>query len=274
MINCEKEIKAYWNEEVKLLQKDVNTLTGHRDSNMKKLKKRLKDNDFPLYKEEINQGSYSMKTIIQHPKNDYDIDVGIVFKEEDLKSKDKNNPLKIRQYITELMGDERFNTQPDCKKNCVRIYYNDGYHIDIPIYKECINSSNELILKLASSDWEESDAKSINKWFKEEKKVKDELKKLVQLMKKWARSRKKWNLPSGLILTILIDEKYTSKDRLDEKFYWTLKSLYKRLEKDKKVSNPTNDDEITSSDKHKKKVDNLTFARVNTDLCTIVSVLS
>ena len=257
MINCEKEIKAYWDKKVKLLQKDVNILTGHRDSNMEKLRKRLKEDDFPLYKEEINQGSYSMKTIIQHPKNDYDIDVGIVFKEEDLKSKGKNNPLKIRQYITDLMKDERFNTQPDCKKNCVRIHYNEGYHIDIPIYKKCTNNSDELILKLASSDWEESDAKSINKWFKEQKKEKSYLKKLVQLMKKWARSRKSWSLPSGLILTILIDEKYVEKIRLDEQFYWTLKSLYDRLNYNKKVYNPTNDDEITSSDKHKKKVENL-----------------
>ena len=257
MINCEKEIKAYWDEKVKLLQRDVKTLTGHRDANMKKLKKRLKEDDFPLYNEEINQGSYSMKTIIQHPKNDYDIDVGIVFKEEDLKSKSKNDPLKIRQYIANLMKDQRFKEQPDCKKNCVRIHYNDGYHIDIPIYKKCINSSDELILKLASSDWEESDAKSINKWFREQKKEKLELKKLVQLTKKWSRSRISWNLPSGLILTILTDEKYVEKTRLDERFYWTLKSLYERLRNDKEVYNPTNNDEITLSEKHKKKVENL-----------------
>ena len=252
MINCEKEIKEYWDEEVKLLQKDVNTLRGHRDSNMKKLKKRLKEDNFPLYKESINQGSYSMKTIIQHPKNDYDIDVGVVFTEEDLKSKGKNDPLKIRQYIAELMQDDRFNKQPDCKKNCVRIHYNDGYHIDIPIYRE-----SETIQELASSKWEKSDPKSINRWFKKQKKEKTELKKLVQLIKKWARSRKNWNLPSGLILTILIDEKYIEKTRLDERFYWTLKSLYERLKNDKKVCNPTNDDEITSSEKHQKKVEKL-----------------
>lgn len=117
-------------------------------------------------------------------------------------------------------------------------------------------------MKLASSEWEESDAKSINKWFKEQKKEKSELKKLVQLMKKWARSRKSWNLPSGLILTILTDEKYVKVTRLDERFYWTLKSLYQRLKNDKKVCNPTNDDEITSSDKHKKKVENL-YDRLN-----------
>ena len=257
MINCEKEIKKYWDEDVKLLQKDVNTLIGHRDSNMKKLKKRLKEDEFPLYKEEINQGSYSMKTIIQHPKNNYDIDVGIVFREEDLKSKGKNKPLEMRKYIAELMEDDRFNEQPKCKKNCVRIYYNDGYHIDIPIYREFKNSSDETIQELASSKWEESDPKSINKWFKKQKKEKNELKRLVQLTKKWARSRSSWNLPSGLILTILIDETYTSKDRVDEKLYWTLKSLYQRLKKDKAVHNPTNDDEITSSENHKKKVENL-----------------
>jgi len=257
MINCETEIKKYWDEEVKLLQKDVTTLTGHRDSNMNKLKQRLNKDNFPLYKEEINQGSYSMKTIIQHPKNDYDIDVGIVFREDDLKSKGKNDPLKIRKYIAELMKDERFNEQPECKKNCVRIHYNDGYHIDIPIYRESKNSSDETIQELASSMWEESDPKSINRWFENQKKEKIELKKLVQLMKKWARSRTNWNLPSGLILTILIDETYTSKDRLDETFYWTLKHLYQRLKTDKTVNNPTNDDEITSSEKHKKKVDNL-----------------
>jgi hypothetical protein len=155
------------------------------------------------------------------------------------------------------MKDDRFNKQPDCKKNCVRIHYNDGYHIDIPIYRESKNDSNETIQELASSEWEESDPKSINIWFKKQKKEKLELRKVVQLTKKWARSRSSWNLPSGLILTILVDETYSSKDRLDEKLYWTLKSLYQRLETDKTVNNPTNNDEITSSDKHKKKVENL-----------------
>jgi len=258
MIDCEKEIKKYWDEEVKLSEDDVGVLRGNRDENIKKLKKRLMDDSFPLHKEEINQGSYSMKTIIQHPRNDYDIDVGIVFKEDDLQKKGKNNPLEIRKYIAEIMKDDRFNKQPDYKKNCVRVYYNDGHHIDMPIYKEYKNE-NKTIQELASSLWEESDPKSINKWFVKRKEEKSELKKIVQLFKKWARSRNSWSLPSGLILTILANEKYVSYySRLDEKFYWTLKALKDRLKYDKKVFNPTNNDEITSSDKHSVKVNNLT----------------
>lgn len=258
MIDCEKEIKKYWDDDVKLLSDKVSILKEHRDTNMSKLKSRLKKDNFPLYKEEINQGSYAMKTIIQHPKNDYDIDVGVIFNEDDLKSKSKNNPLEIRKYIADIMKDDRFNKQPDYIKNCVRVYYNDGHHVDMPIYKEYKDENDKTIQKLASSQWEESEPKAINRWFEKQKKQKKELKKLVQLIKKWSRSRESWNLPSGLILTILTDEKYVSNySRLDEKLYWTLKGLWNKLKYDKKVFNPTNNDEITSTEKHQNKVKNL-----------------
>ena len=118
------------------------------------------------------------------------------------------------------MKDDKFNKQLDYKKNCVRIYYKDGHHVDMPIYKEYKDENDKTIHKLASSEWEESEPKSINRWFKEQKKQKVELKKLVQFIKKWSRSRESWNLPSGLILTILTDEEYTSNyTRLDEKLY-------------------------------------------------------
>ena len=121
------------------------------------------------------------------------------------------------------------------------------------------------IQELASSDWEESDPEAITKWFNKAvvNKSPDEnngkqLRRIVRLLKKWARSRNSWNMPSGLILSILSEECYVSVlNRDDDSFYKTIKAIKNRLYFNKVVNNPTNGKEITSSDKHKNKVQNL-----------------
>jgi len=52
----------------------------------------------------------------------------------------------------------------------------------------------------------------------------------VCLLKKFAGSRKSWNLPSGLILSVLTDEVYRPiENRDDETFYNLMQNIYNRL---------------------------------------------
>ena len=40
----------------------------------------------------------------------------------------------VRQMVYEaVVRDQRFNKSPEKKNKCVRVYYNEGYHIDLPI---------------------------------------------------------------------------------------------------------------------------------------------
>jgi hypothetical protein len=257
LFDCSKEIKEFLDEKVKLSKDDMSDLKEYRDKNLTRLTNGLEKNGDPAYHKFINQGSDAMKTIIQHPDNDYDIDVGIIFKRDDLKGSQNadKTPLDSRKMVCEAMQDDRFNKAPKVLKNCVRVFYKEGHHVDMPVYRTYENENGRVILELAGSEWEESDPEAINRWFKEEKKRKSKLKDIVQLSKKWSKSRDSWNMPSGLIFTILLSENHTNHKRVDEVFYWSLKELRDRLNNDKKVCNPTNCDEITSSEKHLKKVE-------------------
>jgi len=84
MYDCSKELLKFYDKHVKLSAEDQKKLADYRDTNIDRVKKGLKDSAKPSPIKFINQGSYAMDTIIQHPENDYDLDVGILFNKDDL----------------------------------------------------------------------------------------------------------------------------------------------------------------------------------------------
>lgn len=253
MVDCSRELEKYWDEKVKLSQDKYNELMQKRNLQIEKLKTNLSLESLYLQPIEfINQGSYAMKTIIQQD-DEYDIDVGVVFDKVSLDRFDRKEPAYIKNHIGKKLKDERFAKSPSVLKNCVRVYYRDGYHIDMPIFRK-----NGSILELASvKSWEQSNPKHINQWFQSEKSNKPHLKKIVQLLKKWSKSRSDWSIPSGLILSILASECYCYDDRLDKSFYGTLSAMNLRLQRNKNIKIPNTNIVITSAQKHSEKVVNL-----------------
>ena len=253
--DCSSEMAKYHNEKVRLSEADKDKLRGYRDANLDRLKKGLEKNSDPAYKDHILQGSYAMHTLNQHPDNDYDIDVGIIFDREDLKGSQSGDKIALvaRQMVCDAMQDDRFNTPPEVLKNCVRVYYEDGYHVDMPVYRQYEDMYGDIVQELASSDWEESDPEAITEWFNDEVIDKSldiangrQMRRITRLIKKWARSRSSWIMPSGFIISVLVDERYVSKEgRDDEALYETLKAIRNRLSRDKQVYNPVNGDLIS-----------------------------
>ena len=84
MFDCATDILAYHDSEVTLPQTERDAMRDRRDSNRDRLENGLESNENPLPEEYCSQGSYSMKTMTQHPDNDYDIDDGAYFSKEDL----------------------------------------------------------------------------------------------------------------------------------------------------------------------------------------------
>jgi len=249
------EMTKYHNEKVRLPKEEQDKLRGYRDTNLERLEKGLEKNSDPAYKKDIPQGSYAMHTLNQHPDNDYDIDVGIIFDREDLKGSQGGDKtaLATRQMVCNAMQDDRFNTLPEVLKNCVRVYYEEGHHVDMPVYRQYEDENGDTVQELASSDWEESDPETITDWFNDAviKKSPDtangrQMRRVTRLIKKWARSRSSWNMPSGFIISVLVDEKYVAKaGRDDEALYETLKAIRNRLSWNKQVKNPVNGDLIS-----------------------------
>ena len=250
-----KEMTKYHNEKVRLSEEESKKLKGYGDANLERLSKGLDKNGDPTYKDKIPQGSYAMHTINQHPDNDYDIDVGIIFDREDLKGSQgaDKTALDARKMVCNAMQDDRFNTPPEVLKNCVRVYYEEGHHVDMPVYKRYKDDNGDIIQELASSDWEESDPEAITNWYNNAVIDKSpdtangrQMRRVTRLVKKWARSRSSWNMPSGFIISVLVDEKYISKEgRDDEALYETLKAIRNRLLWNKQVYNPVNGDLIS-----------------------------
>lgn len=243
MIDCSKEIGTFYAENVRLSQKQQNEMRQRRKANQDRLKSGLVKKGKPVPGRHIKQGSYAMHTMVlprdADPTPDYDIDDGAVFCREALKGLQGGDmvPHDAREMVRDALDDGSFNTPPKSLKNCVRVFYETGYHVDIPVYREFKDDKEELVLELASSEWRVSDPTELTDWFNSSviDKSTDEtngrqMRRALCLLKKFARSRKSWNLPSGLILSVLADEAYRSVEKRDDDvFYYLMQSIYGRL---------------------------------------------
>lgn len=253
--DCSAEISEYYNEKVKLPESEREKLRGHRKANQDRLKSRLKEISKPMPHKFVKQGSYSMHTMVQHPANDYDIDDGSQFYKSELINSDKSEmtPQQVKEMVRDALKDERFDKQPQILKNCVRVFYKEGHHIDIPVYRTSVNPFGNEICELAGKEWRESDPEEITEWFNSAviEKSPDEnngrqMRRTVCLLKKWSRSRDKWDMPSGIILSVLTDERYVAyKDRDDEALYRAMKAILLRLQSSLHVYLPFNREELT-----------------------------
>lgn len=258
MFDYNKQIQAYHDEKVTIGESSGirKKLRGHREANQNRLKKNLPDSKPVQWFQK--QGSYAHRTMIQMDGNDYDIDDGVVFKKEDLINREGNemSALDVRNMVLDALKDSKFNKEPERLKNCVRVFYNEGHHVDVPAFRVSENFWGSEKIEIASSDWRASNPKQINEWF--DGKVAefrtyrdgkgDQFRRMIRLLKRFARSRPSWNMPSGLILTMLVAETMPNYERDDECFYYLLSALKGRLALNRRVYNQSNtSEELTKS---------------------------
>ena len=243
MINCSKEFGYFHDEHVRLPETERKEMRERRKANQNRLRADLEAKEKPLPKRHVKQGSYAMHTMTQPPDKDptpnYDIDDGAVFDRAALKGPQGGDmtPREARDMVRDALDDGKFNTKPETLKNCVRVHYEAGYHVDIPVYREFEDEAGNTRLELASSEWRKSDPTELTEWFNAAviNKSPDELngrqmRRMVCLLKKFARSRASWNLPSGLIISVLVDENYAPNDgHDDEALHGLMQAIYNRL---------------------------------------------
>src|SRR5688500_13765410 len=150
MKDCNKEIQSYHSDKVKLPRDKCSDLTARRDANRTRLRDGLKKAGDPAPEEFITQGSRAMDTTTQQPENAYDIDDGAVCAADALVGRNvsEKTALDTREMVRDALDDGSFKTKPEVRKNCVRVYYNDGPHVDIPVYRKKKDGTKEP----ASSD--------------------------------------------------------------------------------------------------------------------------
>ena len=140
MYDCSKEFNKFYRTEVVLPETEQNELREKRRLNVKRLKDGLKEyydekgEDYRVAEDRI-QGSMAMHTTVQNDKNDYDIDVGIVFESNNLNGL---GALASRNMVADALKrkTKQFAEDPDVKTSCVRLKYaSTGYHVDFAIFK-------------------------------------------------------------------------------------------------------------------------------------------
>jgi len=265
MFNCHDDMSHFHNEFVRLTIPQRDQLDAHRTANRTRLKDGLAKLKHPTVHHHVPQGSFEMKTINQHPDRDYDLDDGAAFLKTDLVKSDGTAmpPCEAREMVRDAIRDPKFNRAPEVRENCVRVFYEEGYHIDIPVYR--IPDPNQPdSIELSSGDtWRKADPIGVTEWFKDSSKAKSpdlvnggQFRRTTRLFKKYTRSRKAWRLPSGLAISKLTDERYAKFDgRDDEAMANLLKSALQRLEYDLTVKHPVLNEMITTGQADQKMVD-------------------
>jgi hypothetical protein len=245
MYDCSARMVKFHDDEVTLAGPERTDMRERRDTNRKRLRAGLTAQNKPLPIDFFSQGSYAMKTMIQHAEKKYDIDDGVYFERSSLVGSRgaELGALEARQMIRDAVDDGSFKTKPEVKPNCVRILYDAGYHVDLPIYRKISEATifgpPRTYFELASADWKRSDARDVTAWFEAEniKRSLDhendgQMRRICRLTKKFARSRSTWSdqIASGFAVTVLVAECYQGNATSDDQaLYGTFVSIRDRL---------------------------------------------
>lgn len=254
-IDCHSEMTAFHRDNVTLSQKQQTEMRNRRNAGRTRLETGLNLNGHPQPRAVQSQGSYQMRTMAQDDDNDYDIDDGAYFEDDDLTDGDGDaiTPVAARERVCEaLKWDGRLKHEATIKRNCVRQAYPAGYHIDVPVYRivttEDEDGSETEHYELASGDdWVKSDARAVTRWYNNivgelnaGESDGSQMRRITKLTKKFAR-RKPWKLKttSGICITKLVVDNFAySQDRDDKSLRETWKSIKKALDATSAIDHP------------------------------------
>ena len=256
MHSTHNDILSYHDNRVTLHDSDRKEMRERRDTNRQRLTDGLKNEENPTPSEFRSQGSYVHRTMVQQPDKDYDIDDGVYFWKDDLKGPQggDKSPLDAKKMVRTALHDDRFKHEPEVRNNCVRVYYEAGYHVDIPVYRKTKTKNylgeEEIRFEIASTEWKKSDPEGVTNWFNNANKRLSpdatngrQLRRQVRMIKSFARSRESWQsrIASGFMITTLIVEEcyYAKLDREDEALYYTMVGMRDRLNRYLEIAHPT-----------------------------------
>jgi hypothetical protein len=273
MYDLHSKMATFYEHWVRLSNDQRQELAQFRDTNLTRLNTgldRIGEEDNRVYAHPVDhcdQGSYPMHTMTQHPDNDYDIDVAIIFRAGDLPA----DPCDARRHIARAMraSGGGFKTPPEARTNAVTMRYADGRHVDFAVYHQVQDGWGGVTLEHAGPEWKPRNPTDIVDWFCDL--VRDrspqpglgasvrqgQLRRVVCLLKVFAKSRPGWRLPGGLIISALVAECYRGDpQRDDQALHATVAAIYQRLLLSTAVADPIfPNQQLTDKEKHQREVE-------------------
>lgn len=240
MYDFSKPITKFHEDDVRLTNAQRANMRGRRQANLDRIQNGLRELNKPAFCETINQGGYAQKTMTQPPEADqesrYDIDLGVVFEEEDAGS-----PRTTRGWVRDAIARKATNmkNEPETKKKCVRVIYADGYQCDFPVFRRRWTGEGWLYDLSSGDEWVASDPRSMNTWIDNEVSANSpeavgsyQLRRVIRLGKFFAKThanRLNLTFPGGLVATALFIECYVPiLGRDDQSFRETLRAVSRR----------------------------------------------
>lgn len=254
MKDCHRDMIVFHDEHVTLPDAERSEMRLRRDANRERLKNGLERDGEPTPALFRTQGSYAMRTMVQQVDKDYDIDDGVYFDEGRLKGPrgGAKSAGAAKEMVRDALHSALFNTPPEKRKNCVRVYYDAGYHVDVPVYRRRTEESAwqpRTLNELASSDWVCSEPDDVTAWFRRanqtqspDQKNGGQLRRIVRLLKYFARSRASWagRIATGFMITKLVVESYRANaQREDLALLDTMAAIRDRLNLSLVIEDPT-----------------------------------
>ena len=276
MFDCHKHLNTFHDEHVRLNYDAIKQLAEYREINLQRLKAgldNLEEQDNRTYAPPLrhcNQGSYAMHTMIQNAAQDYDLDIAIVFRKNDL----PGSPLAARHHIAAAFNTLglHFKNPPEARTNAVTIWYAEGYHLDFAVYREVAVADEGVVIEHAGAEWSRRDPMEITKWFND--KVRElsppgernqpvaagQLRRIVRWLKACAKVQTKPQ-PGGLLISVMAVESYQpNMERDDVALYNTMVAIWQRGYGNH-VYNPVDCTlELTNRDKYLRQVANFRTA--------------
>jgi hypothetical protein len=140
---------------------------------------------------------------------------GIIVKKDDLPSSALDARNRVKKAMQEGCGN--FAKPPEALTNAVLISYAERHHIDLAIYRTYTDSFGVEIIEHAGCEWTPRDPMDITNWFNDAVVShgasgsfvyveKNQLRRVTCWMKGFSKSREPWDLPAGLILSVLSEK--------------------------------------------------------------------
>jgi hypothetical protein len=270
MFDLHSEIYAFYSEHVRLSTDERKQLREYRDRNIRRLKDGLKKLGYKVPIRTPTQGGYAMRTLTQRPQNnpdvDHDIDVAVIFRQEDLPAGALDARKRVLAGVIE--GGGNFKKDPEARTNAVTVWYQENYHVDLPVFRVRTDAFGQEIIEHAGVSWSPRDPMDITNWFTDivnslspasengATVETHQMRRIVQLLKYFAKSRSSWKLPGGLIISVLVAERYHSDNHRDDlALYETMSSIHRRIQGSSEVYNPVDPtQELTYKDEYVNQV--------------------
>ena len=189
MANCH-ELFSTFNDELKILSSKKDKMITSKD-NLRKIIRDHFSNNHPNYTPTFYiQGSYKLGTSIRNKEDHCDLDDGVYFKS----NPDNVTGTTLQNWVYDAVTGVTAAT-PTHKSKCIRVDYQAGYHIDLPVMVFDNSTDDHPMLAVKNEDFKTDDPKEFVDYYKKHKT--DQMTRIVKYLKSWC-DHKRESMPSGL----------------------------------------------------------------------------